>query len=76
MNIYISNLSKGVTEESLRESFEHLGIVEHVKIVFAADDVHQKDFAVITLLPVSIADAYDVATAEQVLAEAKMYNAL
>jgi RNA recognition motif-containing protein len=53
MNIYISNLSKGVTEETLRESFEHLGIIERVKIVFAADEEHQKDFAVITLMPSS-----------------------
>jgi RNA recognition motif-containing protein len=70
MNIYISNLSKGVTEESLRGSFEHLGIVEHVKIVFAADDVHQKDFAVITLSPISKPRHYSSVEIEQVLAEA------
>lgn len=58
MNIYISNLSKGVTEETLRESFEHLGIIERVKIVFAADEEHQKDFAVITLVPVDYNDSY------------------
>lgn len=51
MNIYIGNLSKGVTEESLRESFEHLGLVDDVKIVVAADEMHQKDFAVIRLMP-------------------------
>ena len=51
MDIYIANLRKGVSPERLRHSFGHLGDVSSVRIVFSADEKHEKDFAVISLVP-------------------------
>jgi hypothetical protein len=51
MDIYIANLRKGVSAERLRQAFGHLGDVSSVRIVFAADEKHEKDFAVISLSP-------------------------
>jgi hypothetical protein len=53
MDIYIANLRKGVSAERLRHAFGHLGDVSSVRIVFAAEEKHEKDFAVISLLPSS-----------------------
>jgi hypothetical protein len=51
MDIYIANLRKGVSVERLRQTFGHLGDVSSVRIIFAKEEKHERDFAVISLAP-------------------------
>jgi hypothetical protein len=54
MEIYIGNLQKGISAERLRHSFGHLGDVTSVRIVFAVNEKNEKDFAVISIMPIDV----------------------
>jgi RNA recognition motif-containing protein len=57
MNIYVGNMSYGVTEEDLRQAFQGFGTVESVKIITDTFSGRSKGFGFVEMPDASEAEA-------------------